>query len=462
MVRRSVTPAATPAPSIRRSSVAAFLSSGAGVVIGLGITIMIARSLGPAGKGSYDLAIATAGLLALALGLSMPAGIAYAVARGTAGAAGMARLAFALAAAVAAVTLLVLLIGSRYAPTIVGGFGFDALVAISAIVGVSSLAANLRGVLVGREMILTVSWLDLLGRILTAAAILLVIIAVPYAAGTTATYEQMLWATAVAGCALSIATATALRTSASTRGEIRGLRAVLGFALPTHLSNVVQFLNYRLDLFLVSAFTGLAAVGVYALAVSFAQMVWLAPSAIALPLLPRVASEASSGSGRTDISRLSRVSLITSLAAALAIGLLGPPFILVVYGPSFAGATTQLLLLLPGVAALGQATVLAAFIGGSGRQRLNLHIAVVALVVTVVCDVLLIPPLGGVGAAIASSLSYGCTAAITLVVAARIGSLTVRELLVPRKADVIDLARSLARMLPTRFGRPSGGGGPHS
>ncbi|HKY29643.1 MAG TPA: hypothetical protein VJM12_17015, partial [Pyrinomonadaceae bacterium] len=50
--------------------------------LGIATSVLIARSVGPTGKGSFDLIIATAALLGMFLSLSLPPGITYVVAQG--------------------------------------------------------------------------------------------------------------------------------------------------------------------------------------------------------------------------------------------------------------------------------------------------------------------------------------------------------------------------------------------
>src|ERR1044071_286066 len=50
----------------------------------LTITVLVARRLGPEGKGVFDLFITTAQLFSTVLGLSLPSGITYVVASGRA------------------------------------------------------------------------------------------------------------------------------------------------------------------------------------------------------------------------------------------------------------------------------------------------------------------------------------------------------------------------------------------
>src|SRR5688572_29782959 len=49
--------------------------------LGIATSILIARSVGPTGKGSFDLIIATCALLAMVLSMSLPQGITFVVAQ---------------------------------------------------------------------------------------------------------------------------------------------------------------------------------------------------------------------------------------------------------------------------------------------------------------------------------------------------------------------------------------------
>ncbi|HLX34650.1 MAG TPA: polysaccharide biosynthesis C-terminal domain-containing protein [Candidatus Limnocylindrales bacterium] len=431
--------------SIRAGTAAAFVANVGGVLIGVGVSAVIARSLGPTGKGSYDLAIATAGLLGLGFGLSLPGGIAYAVARRAADPARLRPVLIATAACQVMLSLAVLALGMSAAPSLFGHLTMSTALAISAIAGLTSLALNLRAELVGLQRIGTASVLDIAGRVLGAGAITGVLWIGRFL-GDEPGFEALLWATATAALALCLL--FWINLPAARPGAVeRGVRPILGFAIPAHLGNLVQFLNYRLDLFLVSAFAGIAAVGIYALAVSFAQIVWLAPGALALTVLPRVASETEAGQSATDLPRLARVSLAISVVIAVGIGLAAPPFMQFVFGSAFAPSGAQLLWLLPGVAVFGQANVLAAYIGGIGRQRLNLYVSLAALVATLAFDFALIPSLAGLGAAIASTLSYSVTAVLTVAVTARLGAFRIGELMIPRRSDLVLVFRAIGELV---------------
>src|SRR4030095_13595777 len=50
--------------------------------LGIASSVLIARTVGPTGKGTLDLIVATATLLAMVLSVSLPQGVTYVVAQG--------------------------------------------------------------------------------------------------------------------------------------------------------------------------------------------------------------------------------------------------------------------------------------------------------------------------------------------------------------------------------------------
>ena len=50
--------------------------------LGIVTSVLIARSIGPTGKGSFDLIVATSALLTMVLGVSLPPGVTFVVAQG--------------------------------------------------------------------------------------------------------------------------------------------------------------------------------------------------------------------------------------------------------------------------------------------------------------------------------------------------------------------------------------------
>jgi len=219
------------------------------------------------------------------------------------------------------------------------------------------------------------------------------------------------------------------------------LRPLLGLGLRGHVGNVVQTFNYRLDLLLVQGFLGQASVGLYFTAVALAELVWYLPNAVASALLPEVAA----ARDRALVGRVARVTLPATVLGALGLLVVAwPAFALL--RPAYLPAVAPMAVLLVGVVALSLHKVLASDLSGRGLPQYPSFSSTVALGITLAADFVLIPRLGILGAALASTLAYTAQTALLTAIWVRRGG-GWRELL-PRRAD--------AELLLRRFGRGFG------
>ena len=68
------------------------------------------------------------------------------------------------------------------------------------------------------------------------------------------------------------------------------LRETIHYGVKGHLGNIFQFLNYRIDMFLVAYFLDVTALGYYVIAVSMAERLWIIPKSMATILFPRISA----------------------------------------------------------------------------------------------------------------------------------------------------------------------------
>lgn len=169
------------------------------------------------------------------------------------------------------------------------------------------------------------------------------------------------------------------------------IRPLLRLGLVAHAGNVVQLLNYQLDMLLLKpllAAGALAAVGYYSTAVALTGLIWNVPNAVALVLLPQVAA------GQTAQTPLAaRQTVLLASAGGVGLALAAWP-LFTLLRPSYAPVLPALLALLPGVVSLSLSKVLASDLGGRGQPRFAAQASAVTLLLTVVGDVTLIPRWG--------------------------------------------------------------------
>jgi O-antigen/teichoic acid export membrane protein len=209
-------------------------------------------------------------------------------------------------------------------------------------------------------------------------------------------------------------------------------RDAVRFGLPASLGEVLALASYRADLVLLGAFTSSRQVGLYATAAALSELIWLAPNAVAIVLLPHVAGHAH---GR-DTARAVRLMVPITAIAGIALVVLGHPILRAVFGPSFQPAAVALGPLVLAAVLLGAWKILVADLVGRGFSRYRASTAFMGLCVMVASDLVLIPRFDIVGAGVGSALGYG-TAALSAALAWRAATRgCLADLVVPRRADV--------------------------
>jgi antigen flippase len=411
---------------------------------GAGTTILIARALGPGGSGAYYVAQSLMLLLTVAVSMGVEHGIAYYVSSG----------AWAPRRAYSVVLRLSLAVGLLGAALGLGA----RLIVPSAFASLSVGETAL--VVAGLPFSLTWFYVSFIAL---AADLYEAYVLPPAAQSALALLlvapGALVWdiTGAVAGLTLAnviVAAATALwarrrlPTAAGDEDQAPMLRRAISFGVKGYAANALQLLNYRLDLFILSAVTSAAAVGRYAVAVAVTQVLWLLPQGLSDVLFPRVAQlsardDSEAHREMVEVKSLRHVTLTVAVSAvvlALALLLLVVP----IYGEDFSEATDLGLILLPGVALIGISGVLSATIVGRGKPIYSLYIALITTPLTIGLYAVLIPWLDAKGAAIASSISYAASFVLACAFYARVTGRNPLPLLRPGRSELEDL-RALPR-----------------
>lgn len=224
------------------------------------------------------------------------------------------------------------------------------------------------------------------------------------------------------------------------------VRKTLGYGWKAHLGNILAFVNYKADVFLVNLFLGPAAVGVYIIAIALAERLWILSQAVSTVLLPRLSQLSSDEAKRKLLTPLiTRWVLTITLVGTLVLAVLADLFIALVFGKEYSGALLPLWMLLPGILLLAPARVLANDIAARGCPELNTYIVLVSVIVNIAANLMLIPILGLVGAAAATTISYTVIFILELIVYSRFTG--------NRWLDLLVISRNDIRMLRHVMGR---------
>jgi O-antigen/teichoic acid export membrane protein len=219
-------------------------------------------------------------------------------------------------------------------------------------------------------------------------------------------------------------------------------------ALPGTLAERLQF---RADSFILNVIVGVQATGIYSVTSGLAETLWYVPNALGLVMLSR-AVDPHADAGRIAAT-LTRVTIAVAVILAIPTFLLGPRLVRLVYGTAFVDAGVALRLILPGVVAYSVVAVLSRYLTGRGRPGTTTMIMLTGLTANVAANLVLIPRYGINGAAVASSVSYGLTAVLALVLFRRASGRGLAETLVVRGSDIQAARRALGSVRTRLAGR---------
>jgi len=285
------------------------------------------------------------------------------------------------------------------------------------------------------------------------ACVLILCPALALAAGRTGAVIGFAVGWALGGLLVAAWAVGYARRPEAARGPEHSIREAGRFGARAWVNDLFQLINLRPDLFILTAYYGIADAGVYAVTVSITSLVWIVSQPLASVVLPRNAMvTAAADPGMAPVIPSSgqgaavRHSVVISVAASLAVVpilALAP----LVWGPGFGRIPTLGLILLPGVALLGVGRVMVAAFTGAGAANQALLVGLVSFPLTFVAFMLVIPDHGSTGAAIVSCCSYIVAAALAAFLFLRSPAHSARTSLVPTTDDLRDYVRLARRAL---------------
>lgn len=408
-------------------------------------SVFIAHMFGPDGTGAYALVGNLFAAIVLLAAFGLPTGITYLVSRR----------AWSSADAFRQTSLAALPMGMVGAAL---GLGFYAATSGSILEGVSvlevlavmaavplGLAWLFNGsVALARDLYEQFAWYQLSRAALTAVVVVTFGLAFDLAGAILGFAIAQMLSAVLSASSLWHRVRRDQPETAREDGTSGPLRTALRFGRRAWSADVLQFLNYRLDLFILAAFASHADVGRYSLAVALTMLAWLAPAAIGQVLLPRTASlDSEAGTGTVTreqadeaVARVIRHTVLLQVPTAIVVAallLIGVPLI---YGAAFQETIALGFWLLPGVLIASVAKVVSPVVTGRGYPIYSVYNVLITVPVTVALYCALIPPLGATGAAIASSVSYSLTTVLSIFFYHRVTGNRTRATLVPTMRDV--------------------------
>jgi O-antigen/teichoic acid export membrane protein len=210
---------------------------------------------------------------------------------------------------------------------------------------------------------------------------------------------------------------------------------MLAYGFRVYVAILLSFLVIRIDLLLVNAYAGAHEAGLYSIAATLADGMYVLPMVVGLNLFPRVAR----GEPLQQSAEVSRsVSVLYGLLC-LATVPFAAPAIRLFFGEEYADAAPLYYWLLPGIYCLGMLTILSYHFAGRGYPARLMAVWAAGLAVNIALNVAFLPGRGAEVASIASSITYAFLLACHVALfAGEVGGLGALR---PRTREVVRFVR---------------------
>ncbi|HJS54536.1 MAG TPA: polysaccharide biosynthesis C-terminal domain-containing protein, partial [Chitinophagaceae bacterium] len=212
------------------------------------------------------------------------------------------------------------------------------------------------------------------------------------------------------------------------------LKSFSAFSFIVLISNTIQFIAYRADYWLLSIYYDHDAVGVYAQASKFAQLLWIIPGILAGLVTPALKNEKEKLTN-TGLVSICRLLVFTHLILGFFV-IAVSAFIYKFFLPDdYYNGFFSLLIMLPGYLVYIVSIILAAYFSAHRLLRVNLYGSILCCVLMLSFDLLFIPKLNYQGAAIANLLAYSITMVFIIFQARKFIKISFKDLFIVQRSD---------------------------
>ena len=213
------------------------------------------------------------------------------------------------------------------------------------------------------------------------------------------------------------------------------LKDTFNYGSKAFLGSIISFFHLRIDQLIINYFLNPIAVGFYAVAVGLTERLWLLAESTSVILFPKISSETDEEAKKNFTPVVCRNILLLTVIGALTLFLLGRWLILLLYSADFLDALLPFQILLLGTISVSGSKILANDIAGRGKPIINTYINITSLIVNVILNIIFIPRYGISGAAYATTISYTLVFLIRVFIYARISGNKVWDIVFIKMKD---------------------------
>lgn len=192
-------------------------------------------------------------------------------------------------------------------------------------------------------------------------------------------------------------------------------REHFGYSLRGYVAALFAFVALRLDLLIIQYLLGAEQTGYYSVAITLTDALYVLPITVGTILFPKLSGMASDVE-RWDFTKGVAATVgLTMIVIATAASLGSQTLITALYSDAFSPAAAAFVWLLPGIVVLSISSLLMNYLASVGMPPVVMYSSGAAAGANIILNLKLIPTFGIVGASVSMSLSAGIMLAILLI-----------------------------------------------
>ncbi len=231
------------------------------------------------------------------------------------------------------------------------------------------------------------------------------------------------------------------------------VRAIQRLGAVYAVATFALLLNYKIMILLLSRVGTLEDVGHYAIAASIAEMLWEVPQMVGALLFSRAVGAEDRAVMSAKILTFARLAVTAVALVAIALAVIAQWLFPFVYGPGFTESALACVLLLPGVVAFVLFRILQTDIHARGKAWVSIAVIAPTIVLNVGLGYWMIGGYGLMGAAMASSLTYILATIAYVIAYSRVTGIPLLEMVRYRRSDLDQLTKAIPERVMKRFRR---------
>jgi len=215
----------------------------------------------------------------------------------------------------------------------------------------------------------------------------------------------------------------------------------INFGIRSYLACLLAFLVLRSDIYLVNIFRGLADVGLYSVAVGFADGILLIVSSVTLVLFPKITANQDQ-SLETTLKASRAISFVIGTIVIISF-IFARWLIPLLFGINFIASLPVFYILLPAIYFWSISSILLQFLASKGIPWPTIYLWLPGLIFNIILNIIFIPIYGIIAAALTSLAAYSLTFLLYFIYLGTFNKIHISNLLIPRLSEIKSIIQNV-------------------